>query len=218
MKLTTVPPKLDSIPLGVFTDADDSPLESHASYEGQRFDSANFVHADLTGTAFSECEFLNLTANECTLRGTVFVDTRFDRLNAPIFAAPFSRFHNVEINRSRIGSAEFYEASWRSVHFINCKLGYLNLRGAEIWDVLFTDCSIEELDLGGTKANRVSFGNTTVNSMDLAHSTLHHVDLRSIELRSITGISGLRGATVTLHQIEELAPLFASENGIKVEG
>ena len=51
---------------------------------------------------------------------------------------------------------EAYESELRSVHFVGCKLSFVNLRGAELLDVAFTDCVIEELDLGQSKVRRVA--------------------------------------------------------------
>lgn len=136
---------------------------------------------------------------------------------APVFSAPRSRFRDVAVTGSRLGSAEFYESGWQSVHFINCKLGYVNLRGASLQDVLFTECSIDELDLGGAKLNRVSFVGSQAASIDMTGARNSHVDLRDLEIRSITGVEGLKGATINPYQLTELAPFFATQLGITVE-
>ncbi|GAA4754792.1 hypothetical protein GCM10023350_45280 [Nocardioides endophyticus] len=47
----------------------------------------------------------------------------------------------------RLGSVEAHEAQWRSVHFVGCKLSFVDLRGAELIDVAFTDCITHELGL-----------------------------------------------------------------------
>jgi hypothetical protein len=216
-KLGTVAPRLDNIELVGLTDGESALLRAHESYDGERFLLADLSERDLVGAAFSDCEFLDLTAHDCDFRAAGFADTRFERLNAPIFKAPRSRFRNVDMDGSRLGSAEFYGASWQSVHISNSKLGFINLRGAELRDVLFTNCTIDELDLGDAKANRVSFVNTTVNNLDLTHSTLQHVDLRALEIRRLSGLEGLKGATVNSFQLGELAPLLARHLGIKVE-
>ena len=216
-KLSTVAPKISALSLGHVTDGDDSLLESHGSVESSRYDGIDVGGSDLAGISFTECELIGVSAHDTNFRSADFIDTRFERLNAPIFTAPRSRFRDVVVDSSRIGSAEFYETSWQSVHFINCKLGFINLRGAQLQDVLFTNCTIDELDLGGASANRVSFVGTQVNNLDVTQSRLQNVDLRDLEMRQLSGLEGLRGATVNSYQLTELAPLFASQFGIKVE-
>lgn len=216
-KLTTLSPKLDAIVLVDLTDGDPESLEARESYDGLRFVSADLSGRALAAASFSECEFLDLSANGCDLRSASFVETRVERLDAPTLTAPRSRFRDVVLQGSRIGSAEFYDVSWQSVHVSNCKLGFVNLRCAELRDVLFTDCTIDELDLGAATAHRVSFVNTTITSLDVTRARLEHVDLRGAELSSLTGIDGLRGATVNPYQVADLATMFARHFGITIE-
>ena len=215
---TTLPPRLDAIRLDQLVEGDPAGLDAHGSRDGERFTALDLSGRDLAGASFSECEFIDLAAHESNFRSARFVDTRFERLNSPIFRASRSRFRDVEIQGSRLGSAEFYDANWQSVHIHNCKLGFVNLRGAELGDVLFTNCTIEELDLGGAKAARVSFVGTDIRSLDVTQAKLEHADLRGAELWGILGLEGLRGATMNELQLAELARPFAEQFGIKIEG
>lgn len=217
-KLTTIAPRIDVVRLGNLMEGDAAVLEAHESREGERFVAADLADRDLEGAAFTECEFLDLAAHETNLRSASFVESRFERLNAPIFRASRSRFRDVAIEGSRVGSAEFYDANWQSVHIRDSKLGFVNLRGAELRDVMFTNCTIEELDLGGAKATRVSFVDTDIRSLDVRHAKLEHVDLRGAQLRGLVGMEGLRGATLSDLQVAELSRLFAEQLGIKIEG
>jgi uncharacterized protein YjbI with pentapeptide repeats len=216
-KPTTLSPKIERLLLVDLADGDPETLEARESYDGLRFVSADLGGRNLAAASFSECEFLDLSANGCDLRSAKIVDTRIERLDAAILAAPRSRFRDVVLQGSRIGSAEFYDASWQSVHISNCKLGFVNLRGAELRDVLFTDCTIDELDLGGAAAHRVSFVDTTVTSLDVTRAKLEHVDLRGARLLTLTGIEGLRGATVNPAQVSDLAAVFARHFGLTIE-
>ena len=63
---------------------------------------------------------------------------------------------------SRIGSWEVCDAIWRSVHFSGCKIGYLNLRDAEVSDLKFTNCVIVK------SSNKVKEGETLLNDMTFA--------------------------------------------------
>ncbi|WP_026851551.1 pentapeptide repeat-containing protein [Glaciibacter superstes] len=216
-KPSTIAPRIDPIRLIDLTDGDAGAIDAHGSRDGERFSGADVSGRDLAGVTFTECELLDLVAHETDFRSASFVDTRFERLNAPIFTASRSRFRDVELDGSRLGSAEFYDSTWESVHISNCKLGFVNLRGAVLRDVLFSNCTIDELDLGGATVQRVAFTDTAVRSLDVTRATLENVDLRGLDLCSITGLEGLRGATVNSFQVSELASLFATQLGIKVE-
>jgi uncharacterized protein YjbI with pentapeptide repeats len=117
----------------------------------------------------------------------------------------------------RIGSLEAYETDWRSVHFIGCKLSFVNLRGAELLDVAFTDCVIEELDLLDTRARRVRIADSRLGHLSLRDGALQDVDLRGARIDSIDGVRHLRGATIDRDQLTLMAPLLADALGIRVE-
>jgi uncharacterized protein YjbI with pentapeptide repeats len=102
------------------------------------------------------------------------------------------------------------------VRVSHCKLGYLNFRSAQLVDVEFVDCTIDELDFGGARATRVAFTNTSIGLLDVARATLLDFDLRGAEFRSIRGVDGLRGATITELQLVELAPIIAGQLGIRL--
>ncbi|WP_440709822.1 pentapeptide repeat-containing protein [Herbiconiux sp. YIM B11900] len=210
-------PRIDPIRLDALTEGDPALLAANENVFGERFDAADLSGRDLSGASFTECEFLDLLAHEADLRGTSFADTRFERVNAPVFAAPRSRFRDVSLDASRLGSAEFFDASWESVHVTGCKLGYVNLRGARLNDVQFTDCTIDELDLGDATATRVAFPGTRIGTLDVTRSILSEVDLRALEASHIVTLEGLRGAIMTPYQITELATVLAQQFGIVVE-
>ncbi|MET1154669.1 pentapeptide repeat-containing protein [Arthrobacter sp.] len=139
----------------------------------------------LAGVSFTECTFQDVSVDGADQRSAGFVDVAIERLNAPVFSAEY-------------------------VEFRNCKLGYVNLRGAELQDVLFTGCILDELDLGGAAAHRLAFADSRVRRLDLTAAKLKHVDLRGLEFQELAGLEGLRGAAMTPFQIGELAALFAA--------
>ncbi|TAJ49151.1 MAG: pentapeptide repeat-containing protein [Herbiconiux sp.] len=213
----TAPPRLDPIVLRDLREGHPDALEPHETVEGERFTAADLSGRDLSGATFLECEFSGLAAHETDLRAASFVESTIERLDAPIFAAPRSRFREVSIASSRLGSAEFFEASWSSVRLEQCKLGYLNLGGAALEDVLFTDCTIDELDLSDARVTRLAFENCEVRTLRLTRSRLTDVDLRGLELNALLDAEGLRGATLSDTQVAQLATLFATQLGIRID-
>ena len=145
------------------------------------------------------------------------VDSVLQRVDVVALSAVGSGWWNVEVEQSRFGSAELYDSVLRNVHFVRCKLGYLNLRGATLTDVAFTDCVIEDLDLMRATATSMAFSGTRISRLELAGSKLEDVDLRGARLAGIGTLEGLRGATITLDQLLDIAPAMAESLGIKVE-
>ena len=158
-----------------------------------------------------------VTARSWAAPGASVVGSVVERLEVVALSAPGSGWWNVEIQQSRIGSAELYDSNWRSVRFSRCKLGYLNLRGAHLTDVVFADCQITDLDLGHATASRLAFPGTRVDRLDCSGSRLSDVNLRGARLADIGDIEGLRGASISLEQLLDLAPALAQRVGIRLD-
>lgn len=180
---------------------------------GARFEEMTWTGRRRLGTS----RVSDLVVGHWQAKAASVVGSVLDGVEVVALTAPESSWWNVEVQQSRIGSAELYDAVLRNVHFVRCKLGFVNLRGANLTDVAFTDCIIEDLDLMRATASRVAFNGTRIARLELSGSKLEDVDLRGARLAGIGSLDGLRGATITLDQLLDLAPALAESLGIKVE-
>lgn len=92
----------------------------------------------------------------------------------------------------------------------------MNLRASKLLDVQFDRCVIDELDLGEAHVERLAFRDCTLRALRFDHAQLRHVDLRGLDLESISGVDSLRGAVVSSTQAVDLARIFADHLGITV--
>ncbi|WP_312181568.1 pentapeptide repeat-containing protein [Arthrobacter sp.] len=210
------PPRIATIKLPALEKGNPDDLRPHERYDGESHVGGDLSGRVLDGISFSECELISTTAHEASLRNARFLDTRLERFNAPVLTAPGMILRDVEIDASRIGSAEAFSSEWNSVSVSGSKLDFLNLRGSVLKDVAFSDCVIGELDLVGAKLTRVSFANTRINTLALDQATLEHMDLRGADIHGISGIGSIRGATLSGLQLMEMAPMLAEHLGINV--
>ncbi|WP_134739552.1 pentapeptide repeat-containing protein [Nocardioides sp. 503] len=214
---TTHAPHLSPVQHGVLTAGTPDLLVANADLEGLSFVDLDLPLLSMGGASLDDCAVTGVVAAEADWRSTQLRETTFERLNVPVMRAPRGVWRDVSLSGARLGSVEAYETSWQSVHFVGCKLSFVNLRGAELLDVAFTDCVIEELDLLSTSARRIAFPGTRIGRLNLQQARLEHVDLRGCELESVDGLDGLRGVTISPAQLDLLAPLLAREKGLKVE-
>lgn len=211
-------PSLDPITLDTLAPGLDGDLESGGIAEGLDFQGLDLSGRDLGGIDISQCRFTDIDAHETLLRGATLRESTVTGLNAPVLSAARLRLRDVELSRSRIGSAELYDSDWRSVAVRDCKLGFVNLRGSVIQDLLVTDCAIDELDLGGARVTRLAFERCTLGTLEITGTAFLHADLRGAEFSRIGGIEGLRGATLDEHQFALLLPLLADTLGVRIAG
>jgi uncharacterized protein YjbI with pentapeptide repeats len=216
----TLAPKLQPVTLGALRPASES--EFAAS------DADDLEAVEVVGGSFEDVHWegrrrldssrlSGLTMRSWRARGSTFAGSVWDRLDVLALAAPDSGWRDLVVSGSRIGSMELFETNLRRVQFTGCKLGYVNLRSADVADVAFTDCVIEDLDLMRTKAQRVSLSGCRITRLEVANSRLGDVDLRGADVADISGLEGLRGVTISVDQLFDLAPILASRLGVTVE-
>ncbi|MDF1605372.1 pentapeptide repeat-containing protein [Nocardioides sp. YIM 152315] len=215
-RASTQPPRIEPLGLGRLDAGDPALLAPGGDLDSLRFDEVTLPALDLSRATVRESRFAGLAADEADLRGARLGDVEMTGVDLPVVRAARSQWQDVAIS-GRMGSVEAYDTHWRSVHFVGCKLSFVNLRAAELLDVAFTDCLIEELDLGGAEARRVRFGTSRVAHLDVRQAELHDFDLRGAHLESIDGLTSLRGATIDTDQLTLLAPLLAAGLGLRVE-
>ncbi len=212
----TTAPRIDELRLDRLDDGDPTALTRRADLEGFRFADVTLERLDLADAVVAGSRLERFETSEADLRGCRLSEVDLEAVNVPVVRAARGEWRDVRVS-GRLGSVEAYESEWRGVHFVGCKLSYVNLRSAQLQDILFTDCAIEELDLAGARLRRVRLAETRVRHLDVQHSDLEHVDLRGATLESIDGLTHLRGAVVTSDQLTLLAPLLAAGIGLRVE-
>lgn len=215
---TTKKPVLSRLVLPGLEPSDAEQLQPQDSYEGLSIEGGDLSGRDLSGITLSECELVGVAAHTTLLQHARLIETRLERLNAPVLDATRSTWRGVELLGSRIGALDIYDAAIRSTRVVGSKFDWINLRSSTLEDVLLEDCTIDELDLAGVTATRVAFVNCRAGSVSLAHARLKDVDLRGLEMGSISNLEGMSGATLDAQQVTALAPAFASHLGIRVEG
>jgi uncharacterized protein YjbI with pentapeptide repeats len=209
-------PQIDGLRFGPLAEGAVAELTADADLESVRYADLTLPRLDLPDALVESTQFVGVTAEEADLTGARLSEVELERVLLPVVHATRSQWRDVKVS-GRLGSIEAYDAQWRSVHFVGCKLSYLNLRGAELVDVAFTDCTIEELDLANARLRRVAFPGTRVEHLNVQHSELRDVDLRGAQLSAIDGIMDLRGAVISPEQLTLLAPVLADALGLTVE-
>ena len=141
-KIATHPPRIDPLRLGELAAGNADELRPQGRYEGLRFQGIDLSGRDLDGIELSECALDDVQAHATGFRAATFSEVEFSRFNAPVLAAPRSRWRDVTMDGSRVGSAELYESYINSARFSGSKLGFVNASGAQFLDVAFGGCTM----------------------------------------------------------------------------
>ena len=211
------PPVLAAPDLGRLREGGADELTAGEMVEDLELVEADLSGADLSALSLLSCRFSEIFANDTDLTAARLVDCRLERLSSTYLHSPRSTWRTVELFDSRIGAWELYDADVESVLIEDCRLGFTNLAGTAVRDVLIRATRIDELDLSGIDAQRVRFEDCQVGTLRLHGGSLSDVDLRGLEMTVVSGVGSLTGATVSSGQLTELAPLLAQHLGLRVE-
>ena len=211
------PPVLTAPDLGRLRDGEADELAAGEMVEDLDLVDADLSGGDLSALTLLSCRFSEVFANDTDLAAARLVDCRLERLSATYLHSPRSTWRTVELVDSRIGAWELYDADVESLLIEDCRLGFVNLAGTAVRDVLIQGTRIDELDLSGIDARRVRFEDCRVGTLRLHGGNLSDVDLRGLEMRVVSGVGSLSGATISSVQLTELAPLLAEYLGLRVE-
>jgi len=185
--------------------------------EGKRIETLDLAGERLPDLEIEESVIRTLRADGADLRGLRVRDSVVEVLDAPVLRASSSAWREVRIAGGRVGSAELYDAGLNGVEFVGMKLGFVNLRGSTLTDVVFRDCVVDELDIADARLLRVSFEGTRIRAAEGSNTRIEHVDLRGADLDRVERLEGFRGATIGADQLYTLAPLLAAQAGYRVD-
>ena len=185
--------------------------------EGKRIETLDLAGERLPDVEIEESVIGTLRVDGADLRGLRVRDSVVEVLDAPVLRASSSAWREVRIAGGRVGSAELYDAGLNGVEFVGMKLGFVNLRGSTVTDVVFRDCVVDELDIADARLLRVSFDGTRIRAAEGSNTRIDHVDLRSADLDRVERLEGFRGATIAADQLYTLAPLLAAQAGYRVD-
>lgn len=195
---------------------DEQRLVLERSHDGVRFESPDLSGERLRDLGLVECELISPVLEEADLGGCSWREVRVEGATATSCRLAEARWREVEWTGGRIGALEAYAADLAVVTLREARVDYLNLRGSSVSDLLLVDCHVGTLALTEARAQRVALRDCVVDELVLTRAELSDVDLRGARLTSVTGLAGLRGATVSPSQLDALAPLLADEWGIRV--
>ncbi|WP_209371027.1 pentapeptide repeat-containing protein [Brevibacterium renqingii] len=219
--MTTESPRSPKVSLGSLVSGYLGDLGPEEFLESMDFTDLDLTEIDSTQATFLDCSLSRVNFGEAespvNLTGARFSGTRIEESRADTWMMPRGGLNRTEITGTRIGAGVVHDNVWEKVRFENCRITYLNLRGAKLTDVEFRDCVIDEIDLDRAKVSRVAFSGSNVGAFQCEGAILGNVDLRGLQPHKISGVHSLRGATIDEMQLMLFAELFAQELGITVE-
>lgn len=194
-----------------------APPRAGGSHDGSWF--SGTTCGDLSGVDARDARFLGcvlsrLRADGLALAGARLVDVRMTCLAATEAPWRSSTWQEVLVEDCRVGALDLSGAQWTRVAVRGGRFDFVNLRDATLTDVTFSGCDLREVDLSGATLTRVRFEDCRVGHLDVTSAHLSGVDLSGADLEAVSGVGSLRGARVSQVQLIRLAPSLAEHLGV----
>jgi uncharacterized protein YjbI with pentapeptide repeats len=194
-------------------------LEADGDYDAVAFTGLDLSGSSAAGATFLDCGVYGCCLEAAGLGRTRLMDSVLEGVSGVGLDLAGALLRDVELLDVRLGGVQAHGASWSRVLVRGGKIEYLNLRQATLRDVTFENCVLVEPDFLGASLERVAFAGCALRGAEFGRATLRDVDLRqTAELDIASGVGRLGGAVVTAGQLMDLAPAFAAEIGVRVEG
>lgn len=184
----------------------------HGDHIGQRIPLAE----DLAHAQFEQC-VLSGAADRVDLAGATLLDVEIVDARTPVLSLRDATIRRLRIAGGRIGTLDLSGAHVAELILEHARIDYLSFAAAKIQDSLVADCTLTTVDLPAATATRVRFERSTADEVDTRGLRAEALDLRGLDALSFLDVTALRGATLTVRQVELLAPVFARAAGIDVQ-
>jgi uncharacterized protein YjbI with pentapeptide repeats len=161
-------------------------------YRNVNFAQVRFNRITVKDVEFSRCDLANLRARDCSIRRAVVTASRMTGLSWIT-----GGIRDVIFDSCRIDLGYFSATKFSAVIFTGCRLDQANFSDTDLADVRFDKC-----DLSGAQFSGANLADTRFSGCDLT---------------GLSGVSSLRGATITTGDAVSLAGIFAEALGIRIE-
>jgi len=191
-------------------------LEADFELERVRIAGAGLAGAEAGSGRLSEAQLEDVDLDGSRLRGLALVDVLGDRVGAANGDWRGATLRRVALDGSRLTGLDLGETHLEDANLRDCKLDYVNFRGAAIENATFSGCVLDGADFQGARLRAVRFEDCRLGGADFSRAGLEAVDFRGSQLALAGSLLGLRGAIVDPLQLMELSRPLAAELGIEV--
>jgi uncharacterized protein YjbI with pentapeptide repeats len=188
--------------------------------------SATVTAADLAGAALPALEEVQVEASSLERvqaaggrwRQVTLVDCRLDGADLANLHAEDLTLVRTSLREVRLVGAQLPVARLRAVRLQGCQARLSSWRGAHLQHVELLGCDLAEADLTEVQLDDVLLQDCDLTGAHLAGLRCRRVRLSGCRLAGVTGVSGLRGASLAEADALALLPAMARELGLTIEG
>jgi hypothetical protein len=190
-------------------------LGHRAEIEGVRLEDVDLTHRDLRGSSWSRSVVAGSLSNS-DLADAILTDVRFEQADLANVSLRNASLVRVEFTGGRLLGLSMPEALIRDVTFRDLQLDLAGMRFATLDRVTFSNCRMLEADLSNSTMQSVRFEDCDMTGVDLSKVSFDRCEMRACTLEGVRGARDFSGLAMSLVDVVELAPLFATACDVRI--
>lgn len=180
-------------------------------------DGAVWLGLDLDEVALEGCTLRRLRAGGGTWTRTSILDGDLTGADLAGLVTTDCSLVRSTVDGARLTGSQWLRSRWREVGAQDLVAESVGAHGSAWADVTLTGCRLAELDLTNARLERVRLSDCDLSGARFAGARCTDVTMTGCVLDGVTGLAGLRGATLAWSDGVSLLPAMAAELGIGLQ-
>lgn len=182
--------------LGVSVESSDALVLDEGDAGSQWVEGARILELDL-----DRPELVDLRFDECDLSGVVAKDFVMRR---------------VAMRRTRLRGVSFANGQYDDGLLEDCTTDELSMRFTRLRNVTFRRCDLSGADFYSAIFEHVTLDSCSLRGARFNAATVKCLEISGCDMTGLTGAHDLKGAVMSLDDLQTLAPSLAREAGIEL--
>lgn len=199
------------------TSLPDADLDDGVVQAGLAVGDADLSGREAAGVEFDQCRYTTVNFGSVRMRHAMIRDVEFDRCDLANLLARDSSLLRVAVRASRMTGAALLASTVRDVAFRDSRMDLASFFGSRFANVTFTNCRLDQANFADADLSGVEFDHCDLSAAQLSGATLTGAKFTACDLTGISGVTSLRGATITSSDALTLTRIFAEALGITIE-
>ncbi len=184
--------------------------------KGLHYKDSMFSGWSIEGCDIEKCHLDAVRLGGSSLNRVIISDTIIERCDLANSQCRSVSVIQSAVESSRLTGSAWTEGLFRDVCFLECRADMVQFRQAKLKSTVFKDSDLRQADFQWADLSHVRFSGCNLTAAQFAHASMSNVLIENCVLDGVSGVTGLKGATVQEHDLVSLAPSLAREIGILV--
>lgn len=123
----------------------------------------------------------------------------------------------VVVDKGQLTGLQLPEGNFLDFVLKDSRANLTNFRNSKFKLCHFVETDLSEADFSGSKLTKVRFESCMLDKVDFSNCAFDNVEFIDCSLASINGLTSFKGVSISEQNLIEIAPILASELGIKIQ-